>query len=75
MHTYYPERAGYEKIAEARAAAARDRLALEAERAGCQARQTAGSPLTQLLRTLADTFKLSRPVCFYDDDGLVLPPR
>src|SRR5262249_48514533 len=38
------------KIVEARAAAARDRLALEAERAGCKARRTAGSPLVRLLR-------------------------
>jgi hypothetical protein len=75
MHTYYPERAAYEKIAEARAAAARYRLALEAERAGWKTRQTAGSPLTQLLRTLASTLKLSRPVCLCDDDGLVLPRR
>jgi hypothetical protein len=53
MQTYYPERAAYEKIAEARAAAARDRLAAIAERVGCKARQTAGPPLTRLMQRLA----------------------
>ena len=59
MHSYYPERAAYEKIAEARAAAARDRLAAIAERVGCKARQTAGSRLTRLLQTLAATFQVT----------------
>ena len=55
---YYPERAAYEKIAEDRAAAARDRLAIAAatDRVGCRARRTAESPLAQL-RILAHTFR------------------
>jgi hypothetical protein len=57
---YYPERAAYEKIAEWRAAAAREWLAVLAvktDRARLKARQTAGSPLARLLRSLASTFR------------------
>jgi hypothetical protein len=57
---YYPERAAYEKIAEDRVAAARDRLAViaeKADRARWEARQTPGAPLARLLRTLAGTFR------------------
>jgi len=61
---YYPERAIYEKIAQAHAAAARDRravLAVKANRVGCKTRQTVGSPLARLLRTLASAFGCGRP--------------
>ena len=72
MHTdypekavYYPERAVYEKIAQAHAAAARDRLALlavKANRVGSKTRHTAVSPLARLLRTVASTFGCGRPL-------------
>jgi hypothetical protein len=51
-----------EEIAEARAASTRDRLAREAERAGCKARRTAELPLVRLHRTLVGSFGRGRPV-------------
>ena len=52
----------HEKIAEARAGAARDRLALTAVQARREAREDKGAPFARLLRTLADAVGFGRPV-------------
>jgi hypothetical protein len=56
------EMIAHEKIAEARRAAAHDRLALTAESGIRDAlQQAAGSPVAGLLRSLANAFGRSRP--------------
>jgi hypothetical protein len=55
------EMVAYEKIAQARRAAAHDRLALTAESGLRDTRQAAGSPVAGLLRSLASAFGLRRP--------------